>query len=118
MNHQDKTPIRAIVTLYDKTVIIKQIEYEYEDGSISEKLPRIIHTGMFMDTVLFGEHLTIRFYLFCNAISLYRSDVNEMTFISERTRPCSIHCFGQDHQLMPGEHVTIIKPMQEADSEI
>ena len=109
MKDNARKPVRAIITLYDKGLIVKQVVYEYEDGEKSEKLPRHVHTGMFTDTILFGENLNIRFYLFFNAIELYHYDVTELVFISERNENCNLRCFGQYCTLMPGQTVTMKK---------
>lgn len=109
MKDNARKPVRAIITLYDKGLIVKQVVYEYEDGEKSEKLPRHIHAGMFTDTILFGENLSIRFYLYFNAIELYHYDVTELVFISERNEYCNLRCFGQYCTLMPGQTVTMKK---------
>lgn len=111
----NRKPVRAIITLYDKDLIIKQIVYEYEDGTQSEKLPRHVHEGMFTDSILFGEHLSIRFFLYFNAITLYHYDVTELVFISERKEYCSLSCFGQQYVINPGETVTMKKNEKETD---
>lgn len=51
MKDNARKPVRAIITLYDKGLIVKQVVYEYEDGEKSEKLPRHVHTGMFTDMI-------------------------------------------------------------------
>ena len=109
MTNNVKKPLRAIITLYDKDLIVKHIVYEYEDGTRSDKLKRDVHEGMFVDSILFGDNLNIRFYLYFNAIELYHYDVTELVFISERTEYCNVRCFGQHHVLMPGETVTMKK---------
>ena len=38
MKQESKKPIRAIITLYDKDVIIKRVVYEYVDGSFSDSV--------------------------------------------------------------------------------
>jgi len=109
MANGERKPVRALITLYDKDLIVKQIVYEYEDGTRSDKLKRDVHEGMFTDTILFGDNLNIRFYLYFNAIELYHYDVTELVFISERNEYCNIRCFGQYYTLMPGQTVTMKK---------
>ena len=112
MNTESKKPIRAILTLYDKDVIIKRVVYEYEDGSFSDELPRRIHEGMFTDSILFGEELELRFFLYFNAIHLYKCRVEELKFISEREEYCHIQCFGEHVTLMPGQEIVLKKKKQ------
>ena len=109
MTNSERKPVRALITLYDKDLIVKQIVYEYEDGTRSDKLKRDVHEGMFTDTILFGDNLNIRFYLYFNAIELYHYDVTELVFTSERNEYCNIRCFGQYYTLMPGQTVTMKK---------
>ena len=116
MKSFDKKPSKAIITLYDKDLIVKQIVYEYEDGTRSDKLKRDVHEGMFVDSILFGDKLNIRFYLYFNAIELYHYDVTELVFISERNEYCSVTCFGKQRIINPGETVTIKKNEKEKDN--
>ena len=37
MENGERKPVRALITLYDKDLIVKQIVYEYEDGTRSDK---------------------------------------------------------------------------------
>jgi len=117
MNTENKKPVRAILTLYDKDVIIKRVVYEYEDGSFSDELPRRIHEGMFTDSILFGEELELRFFLYFNAIHLYKSHVEELKFISEREEYCHIQCIGEQVTLMPGQEIVLKKKKQTDDFE-
>ena len=112
MTNNEQQPVRAILTLYDQDVIIKQVVYEYKDGSISDELPRRIHEGMFTDSILFGEELELRFFLYFNAIHLYKCRVEELKFISEREEYCHIQCFGEHVALMPGQEIVLKKKKQ------
>ena len=97
--------IKANVYLGNSTHIVKRVCLINEDGSENEPLPRYVNTGVFHDTVLFGEDPIVRFFTYNDAIEFYGTEPGEYVMINESDRTITL---GRRHkvEIRPGERYT------------
>ena len=103
-----KTASKARIYLYNEENIIKKITYIYDDGSESKPLTVFKHIGMFKDSLLFGEEMSICFQILSpHRLQNYCSDVDEFEIINESEHTVIISSFGKTAEIKPYSTETV-----------
>ena len=103
-----KTASKARIYLYDEENIIKKITYIYDDGSESKPLTVFKHIGMFKDSLLFGEEMSICFQILSpHRLQNYCSDVDEFEIINESEHTVIVSAFGKTAEIKPYSTETV-----------